>query len=106
MAEHGDALGKKVPPAMVKELLNRDLVLTIKDRIAAPLYTQSTEKELSDWLRKHGFTKIERVSRYPRLQNIRRFLAPLYSDYENKYARLFFGEGEPQIKATKKKWIS
>lgn len=103
MAKHGDELGEKVPPAMIKELLNRDLVLTIKDRIAAPLYTQSTEKELRDWLRTHGFTKIERLSRYPRLQNIRRFLAPLYDDYENRYARLFFGEGEPQLKATKKK---
>jgi len=103
MTEHGDALGKKIPASLVKELLNRDLVLTIKDRIAAPLYMQSTEKELRDWLRTHGFTKIERVSRYPRLQNIRRFLAPLYNNYENKYARLFFGEGEPQIKATKKK---
>ena len=102
MVAHQDTLGRQVPKALVKELFNRDLVLTIKDRIMAPLYTQSTEKELVDWLRKHGFTKIQRISRYPKLHNIRRFLAPLYYQYDNRFSRLLYGEGEPQIIAVKK----
>ena len=103
MAKHGDNMGKKIPASVMKELLNRDLVLTVKDRITAPLYTQSTEKELRSWLSTHGFSHIRRVSRYPRFRNVRRFLAPLYYHYDNPYARFFYGDGEPQIIAIKTK---
>lgn len=103
MYEHGDTLGKKIPKSIVREMLNKDLVLTIKDRITAPLYTQSAEKELVTWLQQHGFSNIRRVSRYPRLLNIRRFLAPLYYHYDNVFARIFYGDGEPQLVATKHK---
>ena len=102
MAEQQDTVGTLVPKTFARELFNKDLVLTFKDRIMAPLYTQSTEKELVAWLRTHGFTKIQRISRYPRLHNIRRFLAPLYYHYDNRFARLLYGEGEPQIIAVKK----
>jgi ubiquinone/menaquinone biosynthesis C-methylase UbiE len=91
----------RIPRDMIAKMFDHDLVLTIKDRIQAPLYTQSTEKELTDWLTGHGFKNIKRVSRYPQLHNIRRFLAPFYYHYDHPVARFLFGEGEPQIIATK-----
>lgn len=102
MEKQGDFFVRHFAPHLIKQLLNKDLILTIQDRIKAPLYTQTTEKELKDWLKQNGFTKIKRISRYPRFNNIRRFLAPFYHNYDNKFARILFGEGEPQIIATKK----
>jgi ubiquinone/menaquinone biosynthesis C-methylase UbiE len=102
MAAQGDTLGKQIPKPVIKELLNNDLVLTIQDRIAAPLYTQSSEKELKKWFTSHGFTNVRRVSRYPKLFNVRRFLAPLYYHYDNRFARFFYGDGDIQLIAKKK----
>lgn len=103
MHEHGDDFARHIPRKTMAEMFNKDLVLTIKDRIQAPLYTQSTEKEIADWLKGHGFAKVKRISRYPKLHNIRRFLAPFYHRYDNKFARVLFGEGEFQLKAIKAK---
>ncbi len=101
MAEHGDKLGKLIPKFLIKQMFNEDLVLTIKDRITAPLYHQSTEKELTEKLRKNGFTKIERLKRYPKQNNIRKFLNPFYFQYDHKFSRLLYGEGNLQLKAIK-----
>lgn len=103
MLAHGDKWGRLIPRFLAKQMFDEDLVLTIKDRVTAPLYHQSTEKELTEWLRNNGFSKIERLKRYPKQNNIRKFLNPFYFDYGHKFSRLLYGEGQPQLKAVKVK---
>ena len=102
MAKHGDKMGEDIPKDIIKQLLNKDLALSIKDRMTAPLSQDFTEKELRDLLKDEGFTKIERLTRYPNNKNIRRFLSPFYNRYDHKFSRFFYGEGNIQFKAIKK----
>lgn len=101
MSEKDDALAKKAPMSLIKELFDKDLVLTIKDRIQAPVYYENTEEELVLWLKENGFEKIERITKYPHYKNVRRFLSPLYEQYDNKFSRIFYGSGQVQLKAVK-----
>lgn len=104
MMDHNDDLIKSFSgkTAMILEnLFDKDLALTIKDRIQAPVYTESSEFELREWLEENGFKDIRRLKRYPKYSNVRRFLAPLYYEYNSQWARLFYGEGLIQIIATK-----
>src|SRR3989344_1991802 len=91
MAKHGDKMGEDIPKDIIKQLLNKDLALSIKDRMTAPLSQDFTEKELRDLLKDEGFTKIERLTRYPNNKNIRRFLSPFYNRYDHKFSRFFYG---------------
>jgi ubiquinone/menaquinone biosynthesis C-methylase UbiE len=84
-----------------RRLFNNDLLLTIRDRIQAPLYLETTEKELRDFLSENGCTSIERLKKYPIQHNIRRYLAPFYSEYDHPIARLLYGDGIPRFKAIK-----
>jgi len=102
MDKEGDRLGKKIPSELIKELFNNDLVLTIKDRITAPTYHEYSEKEISNWLRDNGFIKIKRLTRNPKISNIRRFLCPFYYNYNHKFSKLLYGDGHIQLKAVKK----
>jgi len=101
MQKHGDTMGDKVSNELLEELLDDDLVLTIKDRIAAPAYHEHSEEVLRECLEKEGFGKIERLTRYPHLKNIRRFLSPLYKEYDSELARFLYGSGLIQLKAYK-----
>ena len=101
MLAHGDAYGAKLSQELIHELVDADLVLTIKDRITAPLYQEHSEAELTAALRELGLTRIERLTRYPQFTNIRRFLSPLYFRYDSDFARLFYGDGSVQLKAMK-----
>jgi SAM-dependent methyltransferase len=86
--------------AFFRSLFDRDLVLTIKDRLQAPTWNEFafTEAQVRDWYVAAGFAEVERVTRYPRgIGNVRRFLAPLYHRYENPLARLLFGDGFIQL---------
>ena len=103
MAEQGDDFGQKIPEDLFAQLFDRDLVLTIKDRITSPVYHEHSEEELVDWLNGHGFTNVERLSRYPKYRNIRRFLSPLYYRYDHPMARFLYGSGAVQLKALKAK---
>tara|TARA_B110000438_G_C15684321_1_gene593822 strand:- start:299 stop:1009 length:711 start_codon:yes stop_codon:yes gene_type:complete len=103
MGKNGDEFGKKLDLNMLKELIDLDLVLTIKDRITAPSYYEISEGDIRRFLESNGFGNVTRLTRYPRLKNVRRFLAPLYSDFESQYARFFYGSGNIQIKAQKLK---
>ena len=102
MEKHGDSLGRKIPVQMIEELVDDDLVLTIQDRIAAPAYHEHTEEQLRTCLEEEGLSDIERLSRYPHLKNIRRFLSPLYEEYDSEIAQICYGSGLIQLKAVKK----
>jgi len=102
MAKHGDKLGESIPKDVMRQLLNKDLALSVKDRFTAPISHDFTEKELRELLKGEGFIKIERLTRYPNNANIRRFLSPFYNRYDHKFSRIFYGEGNIQLKAIKK----
>ncbi|PID60299.1 hypothetical protein CSB45_00500 [candidate division KSB3 bacterium] len=101
MQAHGDAFGSKLSPELLAELFDEDLVLTIKDRVTAPVYHEHSEEELRDLLEQCAFSSIIRITRYPELSNFRRFLSPLYENYESRFARLLYGSGSVQLKAVK-----
>src|SRR3989338_8095857 len=94
-------MGSEISLALVSELFDKDLVLTIKDRLQAPLYHEDSEEELIKCLQKNGFRDIVRLTKYPRYKNVRRFLSPLYEQYDNKFARFLYGSGQIQLKAIK-----
>lgn len=86
-----------------RELFDVDLILTLKDRITTPIYDENSEEEIVEWLKGNGFSKIERLTRYPKYKNIRRILSPIYYNYNSRYSKLLFGSGNIQIKSVKKK---
>jgi len=76
-----------------KIMFDEDLVGTIKDRLQAPLYTQTSEKEIVDWLKKEGFTNIRRLRKFQKFRNIRKYLAPIYYNYKHPFSRILYGDG-------------
>jgi 2-polyprenyl-3-methyl-5-hydroxy-6-metoxy-1,4-benzoquinol methylase len=91
--------------AVVRSLFDDDLVLTIKDRLQAPTYSEFafTEKQLREWYAEEGFDDVRRLTRYTKgFANLRRFLAPMYLEYANPYSRMWFGEGYVQLIGTKR----
>ena len=78
-----------------------DLVLTIKDRITAPVYRGIPEQELVSWLGANGFTNVQRLTRYLKCRDIRRFLSRFYFEYGHRFSRVLYGDGYVQLKATK-----
>jgi len=101
LKENGDEYGKKTPLNLIRSMFDKDLVLTIKDRITAPVYHENSEEEITEMLKNFGITKVERLVRYPRMYNIRRFLSPFYYQYDSKFARMLYGSGTVQVKAIK-----
>ena len=87
---------------IIKSLFDEDLVLTIKDRITAPVYHEHSEEELVLFLNNSGFSKIERLERFPTYTNVRRFLSPLYYKYDSKFSKILYGSGNIQLKASNK----
>lgn len=103
MRERGDHYADGISARTIRSLFDQDLVMTIKDRLQAPVYHETSPDELSTWLKGHGFTHVERLTRYPRYRNVRRFLSPLYHEYDHPLARLWYGSGFVQLRAVKGK---
>ena len=101
MRENNDVLAKDISDDLLKTLFDVDLVLTIKDRIQATVYTETSEDELLSWLKENEFQDIRRLKRLPTFDNIRRFLGPLYYEYDNEFSRLLYGDGMIQLRAKK-----
>lgn len=84
----------------LRSLFDGDLLLTIKDRLQAPTYHDFdfTEAQVRSWFAACGFSDVRRLSRYPHgFRNLRRFLAPMYHEYDHPLARFWFGEGYLQL---------
>lgn len=77
----------------VAKYFDEDFFLTLRDRILSPIYRQYNETKLIFFLKKVGFKNIRRIKRKPKYENIRKLFSPLYYDYNNDLAKLFFGEG-------------
>ncbi len=102
LEKHNESVINKIPLDAITSLIDNDLILTIKDRITAPLYKETPFAEITNWLEKNGFVEIERLTRYPKFSNIRKFLSPAYHDYKSDLSKVLFNEGFLQIKALKK----
>ncbi len=100
MRDHGDEPG--IAREDAEQLFNDDLLLTIRDRVQAPLYLETTEEEMRKFLTDHGFEGVVRLKKYPIQHNIRRYLAPLYYEDEHPIAKLLYGDGIPRFRAMKK----
>ena len=86
--------------AFFRSLFDKDFVITVKDHLQVPTCHRFgfTRQQIEEWFAEAGFAEMKRLTRYPRgLKNIRRFLAPLYQDYENPLAQLLFGDGFIQM---------
>jgi len=77
----------------LKELIDIDLIQTIKDRCMAPTYETYTEESISESLTAAGFSSWYRTSKRPVYENIRMVLAPIYDNFKHPLARLLFGQG-------------
>jgi|TARA_B100000953_G_scaffold194212_1_gene159976 ubiquinone/menaquinone biosynthesis C-methylase UbiE len=102
LQKHNDPIINKIPFDIITSLINNDLILTIKDRITPPIYQNTPMDEIVSWLENNGFTDIERLKRYPKINNVRGFLSPLYYNHESELSKILLGEGFLQIKASKK----
>ena len=103
MQDHGDDMSHCLSPETIQMLFDDDLVLTIKDRITAPAYHEHDAEEITEAFQDLGFTDIARLTRYPEYKNFRRFLSPLYDNYDSRFAKLLYGSGSVQLKAVKTK---
>ena len=78
-------------------LFDKDLLLTIKDRLLAPKYKTYNETELIRELKRIGFKKVYRIKKKMKFDNIRRFIEPFYHHYDNEISRILYGDGMIQI---------
>ena len=101
MQKNEDKLANLIPIDLINLLFDEDLVLTIKDRMQAPVYHEHSEDNMKEFLENSGIKKIERLNRYPYLKNIRRFLCPVYDEYNSVYAKVLYGDGMIGLKAIK-----
>ncbi|MFC0804776.1 class I SAM-dependent methyltransferase [Ensifer sp. P24N7] len=80
----------------IRSLFDDDLFVTVRDRFQAPTYHEFafTERQIRTWYAENRFVDVRRVSRYTKgLENLRRFLAPMYLHYGHPLARFWFGDG-------------
>ncbi|WEX79328.1 class I SAM-dependent methyltransferase (plasmid) [Sinorhizobium numidicum] len=80
----------------VRSLFDDDLFVTLRDRLQAPTYHEFdfTEEQIRSWFAENGFSDVRRISRYTKgFHNLRRYLAPMYLNYDHPVARFWFGDG-------------
>ncbi len=77
----------------LRGLLDKDFILTLKDRVQAPTYKMYTQEEFVEMLATAGFSSWRRVSRKPVFSNIRKILAPVYFEYDAPLSQLLYGDG-------------
>jgi ubiquinone/menaquinone biosynthesis C-methylase UbiE len=83
---------KKLLRAMAN-LVDEELMLTIKDRVLSPINRGLTPSEMESYLKSAGFIKWRRLSRRVPYNNIRKLLSPLYYHQDHELSQLFYGAG-------------
>ena len=85
-------------PALPEEWFDEDLVVSIKDRLQAPIYTRHSTEEVKGWYKEAGFKTVERITRYPTgCYNIRRFMNPVYDNWDHPISKFLNGDGFIQV---------
>jgi SAM-dependent methyltransferase len=77
----------------VRNLLDQDFIISLKDMLCAPIYKMHTEEEFTSILKETGFTSYYRVVKKLKYFNIRKCFTPLYFNYKHPLAKLLYGDG-------------
>jgi len=74
-------------------LIDEDFILTIRDRLYAPIYRTYNLRDLESLCINAGFSDVTRISRRPHFSNIRKILESVYENYDHKYSKVMYGSG-------------
>jgi ubiquinone/menaquinone biosynthesis C-methylase UbiE len=85
----------------LSQLIDEDLILSIIDLVAAPIYRSYTEGEWFALLRAGGFHEYYRFTRRPQYRNLRKIVAPLCERTDHPLARLLYNTGYMNVVVTK-----
>ena len=83
------------------EGIDVDLMLTLKDRVMSPIYTQYDVPMAEELLAEHGLRVVQRVFPTPQFGNIRSILEPVYAHPDRPLSRILMGSGDPHLLAQK-----
>ena len=86
---------------LLNKFVDKDLFLTLQDRILAPKYKTYDENNLKKRLKNIGFKKIYRIKRKVKYKNLRRFLSPFYHHWDHDLSRFLYGNGVISLILTK-----
>ena len=86
----------------IEHFIDKDLFLTIQDRILSPKYKTYNEQKLTKYLKKMGFGNIYRIKKNVSFNNLRRLLSPFYFHYKHEISRALYGDGNITLMITKK----
>lgn len=100
LKKHGDDFASKSIAAILP-LLDQDMILTIFDRVKAPAYNNVAEADFLAVLDEYGFHDRRRLTKFHQFNNVRRYLAPLYTNYHSELSRFLYGDGMLEYFATK-----
>jgi SAM-dependent methyltransferase len=78
-----------------------DLMLTLKDRVMSPIYTEYDLPMAENLLAEHGLHVVQRVFPTPQFGNIRSILEPVYAYPDRPLHRILMGSGNPHLLAQK-----
>ena len=101
MVLHDDQLLQNVTDTQIIKLFDQSMILTIKDILLSPIYAEHSFEDVKQMLEVNGLTEVTRLTRYPAMSNVRRVLAPLYSDPTNKWAEMLYGSGMVMCRAVR-----
>ena len=85
----------------LQKFIDKDIYLTLQDRILAPKYKTYDENELKIKLKKIGFKNIYRIKRNVKFKNLRSLLSPFYHHWDHDLSRLLYGNGFISLMMTK-----
>ncbi|GAF72667.1 unnamed protein product [marine sediment metagenome] len=89
---------KEDHPPIPLELFDQDLVVTIKDRLQAPIYTRHSTTEVLSWYKEAVFKTAKRITRYPKgCKNMRRYMSPIYEQWNHPLSKFINGDGFIQV---------
>jgi ubiquinone/menaquinone biosynthesis C-methylase UbiE len=83
-------------------LLDTDFCVMLQNLIQAPVRLPVSEQMVLSMYRENGFEPPNKLKRYVKRQNIRKYLAPFHFESENSISRLFWGSGNLEFIAEKK----
>lgn len=84
---------------LLEDVIDVDFVLTLKDRVATPIYEQYDLPMAIELLERHGFTLVDRVFPAPRFKNIRALLEDVYAFPDDPISIFLMGSGNLHLLA-------